>query len=108
MRIAKVVGSVTLNRAHPSFIGSSLKIVTPYSLADLAKGGNPSGEDVVAWDVMGAGLGSDVAIIDGPEASNPFRPENKAVDIYVAAILDEVRINKQLADEILQSRSQKK
>ncbi|HZL88244.1 MAG TPA: EutN/CcmL family microcompartment protein, partial [Pirellulaceae bacterium] len=35
MRIAKVVGTVTLNRCHPSFVGARLRLVVPLSLSDL-------------------------------------------------------------------------
>jgi hypothetical protein len=33
MRIAKVVGTVTLNRCHSSFVGARLRLVVPLSLA---------------------------------------------------------------------------
>jgi len=91
MRIAKVVGTVTLNRCHPSFTGASLRLVVPLSLAEL-KGKQPQADEMVAWDENGAGLGSLVAISEGAEAAQPFRPELKPVDAYAAAILDEVNL----------------
>jgi microcompartment protein CcmK/EutM len=91
MRIAKVVGTVTLNRCHPSFNGARLRLVVPLSLAEL-KGQVPQAEEMVCWDDNGAGLGSLVAISEGAEASQPFRPELKPVDAYAAAILDEVNV----------------
>jgi len=91
MRIAKVVGTVTLNRCHPSFNGARLRLVVPLSLAEL-QGKQPQADEMVAWDDNGAGLGSLVAISEGAEAAQPFRPALKPVDAYAAAILDEVNL----------------
>ena len=92
MRIAKVVGTVTLNRCHPSFIGARLRLVVPLSLAELKGEQQPQAEELVAWDDNAAGIGSLIALSEGAEASQPFRPEIKAVDAYASAILDEVNI----------------
>lgn len=92
MRIAKVIGTVTLNRCHPSFIGSRLRLVVPLSLAELKSERQPQAEELVAWDDNGAGLGSLIAISEGAEATQPFRPEMKAVDAYATAILDEINL----------------
>ena len=93
MRIAKVVGTVTLNRCHPSFNGARLRLVVPLSLAELKGEQEPQADEMVAWDDRGAGLGSLVAISEGAEASQPFRPEMKAVDAYASAILDSVDLD---------------
>lgn len=94
MRIAKVVGKVTLNRCHPSFIGAQLKLVIPQSLGNLTGESNQELDSLIAWDQQGAGSGSEVAIAEGPEASQPFRPDLKPVDCYVSALLDEVSLDK--------------
>ena len=91
MRIAKVVGTVTLNRCHPSFAGARLRLAVPLSLAEL-KGAAPKAEEFVVWDDNGAGLGSLIAVSEGAEATQPFRPNMKAVDAYASAILDEVNL----------------
>ena len=96
MRIARVVGSVTLNRCHPSFVGARLRIVQPLSLAELRGQRQPQADELVAWDDLGAGLGGLVTISEGAEASQPFRPEMKAVDVYLSAILDRVEIDPNL------------
>ena len=90
MRIAKVVGTVTLNRCHPSFEGASLRLAVPLSLAELKGEREPQADEMVVWDENGAGLGSLVAVSEGAEATQPFRPELKAVDAYASAILDEI------------------
>jgi ethanolamine utilization protein EutN len=90
MRIAKVVGTVTLNRCHPSFLGARLRLVVPLSLAELRGERPPQAEEMVAWDDNAAGLGDVVAMSEGAEASQPFRPELKPVDAYASAILDSI------------------
>ena len=94
MRIAKVVGQITTNQAHPAFLGASLKLVCPLTLVQLAHPSTATSfeETLVAWDEFGCGIGSLVAISEGPEAARPFRPDLKPVDTYVAAILDEQNI----------------
>lgn len=92
MRIAEVVGNVTLNRCHPSFEGANLKLVIPLTLEDVARGEAGGSEPLVAWDELNAGLGARIALSEGPEAANPFRPERKPVGAYVAAILDNLNV----------------
>jgi len=93
MRIAKVIGTVTLNRCHPSFSGARLRLVAPLSLAELRGEREPEAEEVVVWDDQAAGLGNLIAISEGAEAAQPFRPNLKPVDAYASAILDEVNVN---------------
>lgn len=92
MRIAEVIGTVTLNRCHPTFVGATLKLVTPLSLDELMTGKSPKADTLVAWDELGAGLGSRIAISEGAEAAQPFKPNVKPVDCYNAAILDAIEI----------------
>ena len=90
MRIAKVVGTVTLNRCHPSFEGARLRLVVPLSLAELRGERQPTAEEIVVWDDYGAGIGNLIAVSEGAEAAQPFRPEMKAVDAYASAIIDSI------------------
>jgi ethanolamine utilization protein EutN len=90
MRIAKVVGTVTLNRCHLSFVGARLRLVVPLSLAELKGERLPHAEEMVAWDENAAGIGDLIAMSEGAEATQPFRPDLKPVDAYAAAILDSV------------------
>jgi ethanolamine utilization protein EutN len=101
MRIAKVVGSVTLNRCHPSFVGANLKLVIPMTTADLVDEAEPASETLVCWDELGAGEGNYIAMSEGPEAAQPFRPEIKPVDASNAAILDSIDVNQPLARRFL-------
>ena len=92
MRIAEVIGTVTLNRSHPSLVGASYKLVVPLSQANLRGDAPPEADSMVAYDELGAGLGSRIAISEGAEAAQPFRPEIKPVDAYNAAILDDIHL----------------
>jgi len=93
MRIGEVIGTVTLNRCHPSFVGARLRLVRPLSLANLTGREPPDAEPIVVWDEMGSGIGSRIAISEGPEAAQAFRPEIKPVDAYNAAILDHLDLD---------------
>ena len=92
MRIAEVIGTVTLNRCHPTFVGARMRLAIPLSLADLTTGQKPQADTLVVWDELGAGIGSQIAISEGAEAAQPFRPAIKPVDAYNAAILDHIEI----------------
>jgi ethanolamine utilization protein EutN len=90
MRIAEVIGTVTLSRVHPSLAGARWVIGVPYSLTALHAGGAADGEDAVIYDSLGAGNGSRVGFSEGGEAAAPFYPEKKPVDAFAACILDRV------------------
>lgn len=96
MRIAKVVGTVTMNNPHPSMVGARLRLIVPLSLAELRDGVEPQADEIVAWDDLGTGIGSLVAISEGAEAAQPFRPNYKPIDVYISAILDHVEIDQHL------------
>jgi microcompartment protein CcmK/EutM len=92
MRIGEVIGSVTLSRRHPSLIGAAFRLAVPLTLAELSSHAAGAGEPIVVYDDLGAGNGSLIAISEGGEAAQPFRPHDKPVDAYNAAILDSVDV----------------
>jgi ethanolamine utilization protein EutN len=61
-------------------------------LEDLTSGRAPTDEELVVYDEFGAGLGDRVMLSEGAEAAQPFYPELKPIDAYVAGILDDVNI----------------
>jgi ethanolamine utilization protein EutN len=89
MRIAEVIGTVTLSKAHPTLAGYRWVIGVPFSLEGL-RNGVPDGEDLVIFDKLGAGVGDRVGFSEGGEAAAPFYPEKRAVDAYCACILDQI------------------
>jgi len=92
MRIADVIGTVTLNRWHPSLAGGSYRLARPLTAEELAGKASPSAEPLVVYDELGAGVGSRIALSESREAAMPFYPEVKPIDAYNAAILDTVRV----------------
>jgi ethanolamine utilization protein EutN len=92
VRIAEIIGTVTLSRAHPSLTGARWLIGVPFSLEAL-KAGEPDGEDLVIYDELGAGSGSRIGFAESGEAAAPFLPEKKPVDAYCACLLDQVVIH---------------
>jgi microcompartment protein CcmK/EutM len=92
MKIARVLGTVTLSRCHPSFNGARLKLIGTLSLEELEQDLYPQADQLVAWDELGAGIDSKVAMSDGGEAAQPFRPKLKPVDCYLSAILDHINL----------------
>ena len=96
MRIARTIGTVTLNRVHPSLTGARLKLAEPLGAAALAGRDEAPSETLVVYDDLGAGQGSLIAVSEGGEAAQPFRPKLKPVDAYNAAILDQVSVRGQL------------
>lgn len=93
MRIARVVGNVTLNRNHPVMKGATYKIVVPLSLDALLGREAEDAEELVAYDELGAAPGQLIAISEGREAAVPFYPDAKPIDAYNAAILDSVNVS---------------
>jgi microcompartment protein CcmK/EutM len=92
MRIGTVIGTVTLSRSHPSLRAASYRLAVPLSLANLRDNYDELAEEIVVYDELGAGLGSQIAISEGAEAAQPFRPEIKPIDAYNAAILDNIEL----------------
>jgi microcompartment protein CcmK/EutM len=89
MRIANVIGSLTLSRCHPAIAGLRWLIAVPYSQQGL-RDDFADGEDMVLSDDLGPGLGQKIAVSEGVEAQMPFYPNKKPIDASCAAILDQV------------------
>ena len=92
MMIARTVGTVTLSRCHPTLNASTLRCVEQVmQIADLDKQ-VPSTDTIVAWDLVGSGIGDLVAVAEGPESAQPFAPEIKPLDASIVAILDHIQL----------------
>ena len=91
MRIAKVIGTVTCSRVNEKLIGARWRLVVPLTAAQIADGPG-SREALVAYDEQSSGLGQNVAISEGAEASAPFHPDSKPIDAYITALLDDVSL----------------
>ena len=70
MRIARVIGKVTLNRQMPDLAAGPFLIVRTYSRRSLTGADRGNDESVVLFDELGAGEGDLVGLVEGREAEN--------------------------------------
>jgi len=92
MRIAEVLGRVTLSRAHPNLKAARFVLARPLPLEALTEDSPRRGEDVVVYDDLGAGPGSLIGLSEGREAANPFGKVKTPIDAYCACILDHIYV----------------
>jgi len=92
MRVAEVIGRVTLSQVHPSLRGATWLVAVPLTAAGVRGDVSGRGEPFIVFDEWGAGEGSLIAVSEGAEAAAPFAPNPKPVDAYNAAILDRVDV----------------
>jgi microcompartment protein CcmK/EutM len=92
MRIAEVIGRVTMSRLHPSLKGGRFIIALPMPLEALTGGSDRRGEEVIAYDDLGAGPGALIGLSEGREAANPFGKTKTPIDAYCACLLDRVEV----------------
>jgi microcompartment protein CcmK/EutM len=97
MRIAEVIGRVTLSRFHPSLRGGRFVLALPMPLAALTGNSPARGEELVVYDNLGAGHGALIGVSEGREAANPFGKNKTPVDAYCACLIDTLALER---DEI--------
>lgn len=99
MRIARVMGTVTLSQRHADFpVGRLLLcealdgggVKTP-NVRVRRKAAMP--ESLVVFDELGAGADCLIAVSEGREAAMPWWPVDHPVDAYCVAILDAVTVD---------------
>lgn len=92
MRIAEVIGRVTLSRIHPSLRAARFVIALPMPLEALLEDSPRRGEEVIAYDDLGASPGALIGLSEGREAANPFGKVKTPVDAYCACLLDRLSL----------------
>ena len=90
MRIARVIGKVTLNRQMPDLVPGSYLIVRPCNRGTLAGANEGNDETLVLYDCLSAREGDLVGLVEGREATAPFYPQKVPYDCYNACILDTI------------------
>ena len=83
MQLAKVIGDVVATRKDENLVGITLLVVQP-----LTPEHQPVGRPLVAVDAVGAGVGEEVFVVRGKEASFPFYPVEAPVDAGIVGIVD--------------------
>ena len=97
MRIGKVVGRVTLNRAYDTLVGGRFLIVAVQDRLALGGEKRRTTESLVVYDHLGAGDGETIAFAESREACMPFYPEKRVpIDAYCSAILDRAVVSHQI------------
>ncbi|MGH8018320.1 MAG: EutN/CcmL family microcompartment protein [Opitutaceae bacterium] len=89
MRLATVIGRVTLSVRHPAFRGERLLLAQPWTAKSIGKENVPHGPAIVVYDELGASPGQIITISEGAEATRPFA-QSTPVDAYCAALVDTV------------------
>lgn len=93
MKLARTIGTVTLCRSHPAMSAAKLRCVEVVESIDQIEQQPLGGDTIVAWDLCGCGIGDLVAMAEGPESAQPFRPDVKPLDASIVALLDQVELN---------------
>lgn len=88
MRIAKVIGKVTLNKQMSDILPGSYLLVRPCNRGTLAGRNAGNDETVVLYDPLASREGDLVGLVEGREATAPFWPQKVPYDAYNACILD--------------------
>ncbi len=90
MRIARVIGKVTLNQKLPDLVPGSFLIVRPGDRQTLLGANAGKDETLVVYDELRAREGDLIGMVEGREATAPFWPRKVPYDCYNGAILDAV------------------
>ena len=93
MKLARTIGTVTLARSHPALAAAKLRCVELVDSIDRIHDQPLGGETVVGWDLCSTGIGDLVALAEGPEAAQPFRPDVKPLDASIVALIDHVELD---------------
>jgi microcompartment protein CcmK/EutM len=92
MRIAEVIGRVTLSRGNAQLRGGRLLLALPMPLQAIVESARDRGEELVVYDILGAGVGSVIGVSEGREAANPFGKTKTPVDAYCACLIDQLDV----------------
>ena len=101
MRIARVIGTVTINRRIEALkpgrflIAEALDGRALAGLDAAAPRATPMPESLVVFDELGAGVGQLIGVTEGREATVPWHPEKVCIDAYATAILDRIDLDTQ-------------
>ncbi len=61
-------------------------------LEALTEGSPKRGEEVIAFDNLGASPGSLIGLSEGREAANPFGKVKTPIDAYCACLIDQLSL----------------
>ncbi len=88
MHLGRIAGNVVCTRKVPELEGFKLLLVEQETVD-----GKPKGTYVVAVDVVGAGDGERVLLVQGSSARQTRKTDRKPVDAAVVGIVDSVHLD---------------
>lgn len=87
MEIASVVGHVWATKKEDTLTGFKLMVVQPLT----------SGANYVAADIVGAGIGERVLVVNGSTARRALGSDNCAIDCAIVGIIDSLEVDREAA-----------
>ena len=90
MRIAEIIGRVTLSRGHSALPSGRYVIALPLPRSAIETRASDRGEEVIALDPLGVRAGDRIGLSEGREAANPFGKVKTPIDAYVACLIDHI------------------
>ncbi|MBP2649306.1 MAG: Ethanolamine utilization protein EutN/carboxysome structural protein Ccml [Firmicutes bacterium] len=94
MWVGKIIGTLVATPKDDSLTGSKLLIVQPLDV-DYKKIRTP----IVAIDVIGAGTGETVLVVEGSSARHAYGKPSSAVDAAIVGIIDTIEVDHSLIAE---------
>lgn len=91
MKVAKVIGNIWATRKEEKLSGLKFLIVQPINMLDDTKDQIP----FVAVDMIGAGVGEKVLIVNGSSARGAVGGQDVPVDAAVVGIVDDQEIDQE-------------
>ncbi|RCW61063.1 MULTISPECIES: EutN/CcmL family microcompartment protein [Halanaerobium] len=85
MQIMEVVGNLIATRKDEKLVGSKFLVLKDYQAKD-------DSQLTVAVDLLGAGVGEKVLIVEGSSARKALNRDDVAVDAVVVGIVDNIDI----------------
>ena len=87
MRICEVSGHVWATKKEATLSGMKLMVVR-----ELSQDDKETDNTFVAADIVGAGIGERVLVVNGSTARRAFGDKEPAVDATIVAIIDSVQM----------------
>lgn len=89
MMICKVVGNIWATKKEETLSGMKLMVVR-----QTDEFGKNETNSFVAVDIVGAGIGERVLVVNGSTARNVFGKDNLPVDAAIVGIIDTIEVDK--------------
>lgn len=90
MMICKVIGNVWATKKEESLEGKKLMVV----MQTDTYGEDEQGESFVAADVVGAGVGERVLVVNGSTARKALGGDQIPIDAAIVGIIDSVEVDR--------------